>query len=55
MTTTPSEKCDGCGRFGARKIVKDRGPNGLGGRQTETSYLCPSCERLLLAWLDGKE
>lgn len=40
----PSEHCDRCGRFGARKIVEDRGPDGLGGRRTQTTYLCPRCE-----------
>jgi hypothetical protein len=39
-----AEKCEACGRFGARKYVEDRGPNGLGGRQTSTRWLCDSCE-----------
>jgi ribosomal protein L37AE/L43A len=46
-----TERCDNCGRFGARKNVQDKGPNGLGGRQTETHYLCRACEAKYLAWL----
>lgn len=34
------EKCDVCGRFGAKKYVEDLGPNGLGGRQTQTRWMC---------------
>jgi hypothetical protein len=41
----PSEKCEDCGRFGAYPVVRDRGPNGLGGRQTETRYLCRRCDQ----------
>jgi ribosomal protein L37AE/L43A len=41
----PREKCDSCGRFGAKKHVEDKGRNGLGGRQTQTSYLCERCEQ----------
>lgn len=38
------EKCDRCSRFGARKYVDDKGPNGLGGRRTETRWMCDRCE-----------
>ena len=38
------ERCDQCGRLGAAKIVADRGEDGLGGRRTQTIYLCRPCE-----------
>lgn len=38
------DQCDECGRFGAKRYVEDRGPNGLGGRQTFTYYACDRCE-----------
>lgn len=37
------QKCDWCGRFGARRYVEDRGPNGIGGRITYTYYECATC------------
>jgi len=38
------QKCDDCGRFGATKLIWDRGPNGRGGRDIETRYLCWPCQ-----------
>lgn len=38
------DQCDRCGRFVAKKRVDDLGPNGLGGRQTFTEYVCVRCE-----------
>jgi hypothetical protein len=36
-------RCDWCGRFGAKKYVENKGPNGHGGRQTYTYYECMRC------------
>lgn len=39
-----AERCEFCGRFGARRTRYDRGPDGHGGRQALTFYECPRCE-----------
>jgi hypothetical protein len=39
------EKCDVCSKFGAKKYVDDKGPDGRGGRRTQTRWMCDKCEQ----------
>lgn len=48
------ENCESSGRFGATKIVLDRGPNSRGGRQTQTWWLCRKCEDVLMRGETGR-
>jgi hypothetical protein len=45
QTEDGQQKCDWCGRFGARRFVEDKGPNGIGGRITYTYYECATCTK----------